>query len=578
MKTEPMKMTRSILRALTLLFAVTGLFGSAAVAEQASQQDGGRVWAILVGVNQYSNGSKQPDAFYLPDLKYAVNDVRHVERALREGGVDAARIVSMNDDSGIAPTSEAFLDQLSELAENPDVTSDDTLLFVFCGHGLNIGDTSYLCFRDCVLSGNKANRNSQVVPRGVVDIPLLMEMLEEVNAGSKIILTDACRNWADADSAEMQSARHYDITAHVHNMAESGDGSNQQLVISSCLPGQISLEDPEARHGVFMSYVVEALEGKADFEIAGNRDGSLRIIEVFRYASQKTRTRSLEMGLRQVPFLEGAFSIGCELVALPQPVRQELAREYDSGDLYAPKLTYEQEYARELHAQSIESILIDVDAVIEKCTKARELDAEFKLPLSLRKTAYVLNLKYPEAIDDAREIDGKVQFRVDAASPISLKSGQDVLGVVENLDTIEITKYSQDRQWVYVSRTKPRGASEWDASAHGYVKVSQIVPNVISTIQSYQTETQQQVKSSRELRQYGQVSRNQSVARPIDRIDRAVTAISQVSGRVNEVKAIVDRVQGLQNLQNLPSGVRRGVSVPIPSVNQFRSIRGRLPF
>src|SRR6266850_6109077 len=75
-------MKRGALAGLVLLFA-TSLAGA-----QPASRPTGEAWAVIIGINRYQHPR-------IPHLRYAVNDARSVERALREQGFTPQRILTL---------------------------------------------------------------------------------------------------------------------------------------------------------------------------------------------------------------------------------------------------------------------------------------------------------------------------------------------------------------------------------------------------------------------------------------------------------------------------------------------------
>jgi hypothetical protein len=81
-------------------------------------------WAVLIGIDKYAHPN-------IPKLRYAVNDVWAVERALLEQGFSADRIVKLTDAGATKAKIEEMLgDQLRQR-----VTPQDRILVFFAGHG-----------------------------------------------------------------------------------------------------------------------------------------------------------------------------------------------------------------------------------------------------------------------------------------------------------------------------------------------------------------------------------------------------------------------------------------------------------
>lgn len=81
-------------------------------------------WAALIGIDNYQHPS-------IPKLRYAVNDTQAMERALREQGFPAERIIRLTNAAATkAKIEEVLGDQLRQA-----VTPQDRLLVFFAGHG-----------------------------------------------------------------------------------------------------------------------------------------------------------------------------------------------------------------------------------------------------------------------------------------------------------------------------------------------------------------------------------------------------------------------------------------------------------
>jgi hypothetical protein len=100
-------------------------------------------------------------------------------------------------------------------------------------------------------------------------------------AALKLLLVDACRN--DPRPPGKKSATpDADRRSLGASFERPPDGI---VVLTSCAPGQISWEDEELKHGVFMSYVLKGLSGDAD----GNRNGRVTLGELYDYAGSETK-------------------------------------------------------------------------------------------------------------------------------------------------------------------------------------------------------------------------------------------------------------------------------------------------
>ncbi|MCZ6676519.1 MAG: caspase family protein, partial [Candidatus Poribacteria bacterium] len=96
----------------------------------------GKIWALLVGINDYQEGATN-------DLNYAVRDARLFANLLRNMTPEH-QVWDMTDDSEeeLKPTRKNIMRILGELRRA--VQPEDTLIFFFSGHGISSDDKHYL--------------------------------------------------------------------------------------------------------------------------------------------------------------------------------------------------------------------------------------------------------------------------------------------------------------------------------------------------------------------------------------------------------------------------------------------------
>lgn len=70
-------------------------------------------------------------------------------------------------------------------------------------------------------------------------------------------------------------------------------------ILSSCKLHEVSYEMPEKKHGVFSYFLVEGLQGAADFD----SDGHIMVSDTSRYTAEKTMEWSYKEGVQQTPNL-----------------------------------------------------------------------------------------------------------------------------------------------------------------------------------------------------------------------------------------------------------------------------------
>jgi len=75
-------------------------------------------------------------------------------------------------------------------------------------------------------------------------------------------------------------------------------------LLQSCAKGEISLEDPKLRRGIFSHYVVEGLAGKA-----ADEEGHVTLLGLAKYVNNETRDRAFDLKkVRQRPYIKGELT------------------------------------------------------------------------------------------------------------------------------------------------------------------------------------------------------------------------------------------------------------------------------
>ena len=240
--------------------------------------EGGQKWALVVGINQYSN---------IPALNYATADAKALYESLLKAGFPADNVMLMTD-SGVGhlyPTRgnlRARIDQLATL-----VGKDDVLLFFFSGHGTEKNGAGYLV----PIDGSTTDIGS-LIPLSWVKLTL-----ETSAAKHRLLILDACHSGAKAGDASASPA----------DVMLSDLSGAAFATLSSCDSDQLSYEDKNAGHGVFTSAIIEGLNGIADKTAQGNNDNIINATELWAYAALKTKQWGISSGKVQTPVLKGNF-------------------------------------------------------------------------------------------------------------------------------------------------------------------------------------------------------------------------------------------------------------------------------
>lgn len=244
-------------------------------------------WAVLIGVDDYVSAK---------DLKYCGADVKALREKLIAAGFPDKQIKLLHSkatDSSSLPFKRNVVKQIDLILKIAG--ENDLVLLVFSGHGLQIDDKSYLCPADAELED----------PSSLVSLDDIYEKLRLSPAPLKVVLVDACRN--DPSPQGRKS-----LSGSVKAFAESMKQLKQQqlpegvVLVNSCGPREISWEDEKFGHGVFMHYLLEGIDGKAD------KDSNHKVTlgELLGYAGHQTKVFVADrFNESQQPFMRGDTSL-----------------------------------------------------------------------------------------------------------------------------------------------------------------------------------------------------------------------------------------------------------------------------
>jgi hypothetical protein len=242
----------------------------------------GKAWAVLVGVNQYTDP-------FIASLKVCVDDVTAIQQALA-GRYQAARLLTDATPEHL-PTRANILAELSTVAQAAE--ADDLLLFYFSGHGMAQAGESFLLARDTRLA---ALKHTAVSMRDV------REIIEQSPAHAKVIMLDACHSGASIGKAEPTMTPEF-----IRRVFEEAEG---MAVLASCKQGQQSWEWPEQQRSVFTYYLLDALTGQADLD----GKGFVTVSDASRHVTDGVKAWAVERGVPQTPTLQ--YTVAGDIILL----------------------------------------------------------------------------------------------------------------------------------------------------------------------------------------------------------------------------------------------------------------------
>jgi len=218
----------------------------------AAHADEGKRVALIVGNNNYP----------MAPLKNAVNDARMMDQALRNAGFRTI----LRENTSQSALEEAVAEFLQQLGP------DDTALFFYAGHGVQIENENFLVPVDFTAATSVIQAKLRCFRMAG-----LLDGLKSVRPKRSVVVLDACRSNPVAESQKLEGG-----------LAQPQNAGKETYIAYSTGPGQVAADNPEGRN----SYFTEAL---ADM-IA---QPGLALDEVF----TRVRSRvSSETSSRQVPW------------------------------------------------------------------------------------------------------------------------------------------------------------------------------------------------------------------------------------------------------------------------------------
>jgi hypothetical protein len=283
---------RAITVALSIVMAVPALSGWGEEADRAGPSGSGGTYRILlIGINHYRNMGR---------LTTSIADVERIGRTLGERGEAGPgsdfKFLMMTDEmpDDLKPTRANILRRLPEFLGA--ARRGDTVLFFFCGHGLQAKDgRTFLAPIDC--------RPQRLEETGV-PLATVREAMEGCRAAVKFCVIDAChaspaKGEADGDSAPLTDAG---------IRGELGKATGVYS-LASCQARERSIEWQEKGNGLFTYWLCRGLEGAADDDC----DAVIRADELSRFVHDQVVDTARALNHTQTP----VPIIGLDVAAAP---------------------------------------------------------------------------------------------------------------------------------------------------------------------------------------------------------------------------------------------------------------------
>jgi len=246
-------------------------------------------YALVYGAQNYDNAT---------DLDYTDDDAISMKAALEAAGWSVVVIREPK------VTRDQFLQDILDLANNPDVESDSSILVYFSGHGTFDSDgNTYICPTDTTFDGEGNTEYSSCISSGEI-----LTALQAFSCRNKVVILDTCYSGglvsateigtidaADPDFTNGSSTSTLLATLENYSIllgdAFSTGSASDPIVVTAAGSQEESLELSMYGHGVFTYFFLQAAE-KGDL----NSDGHVTIQEAFSYAKGRVETNFNTLG------------------------------------------------------------------------------------------------------------------------------------------------------------------------------------------------------------------------------------------------------------------------------------------
>jgi hypothetical protein len=228
-----------------------------AAAALAPAQDGKRL-AVIIGNDNYP---ARP-------LKNAVNDARLMDKALQAAGFRTI----LRENARKAEMEEAMVELVEKLGP------DDTALFFYAGHGVQIESENFLVPVDFESATSMVRAKSMFF-----GLPYLFDYLKRSRARRTIVILDACRNNPVSESLALQAGLAIPLNA-----------ASESFIAFSTSPNHVATDNPNGRNSWFTEAVGDLIA-----------QPGLTIEEVFMRAGKRVKDAT---GEKQTPWVHSSLT------------------------------------------------------------------------------------------------------------------------------------------------------------------------------------------------------------------------------------------------------------------------------
>lgn len=238
------------------------------------RSSGPEAWAVVVGVSEYANPA-------IPALKYADRDAEAFANFLRRpegGGYDADHLcLLLNKDATLPNLRNALINFLNQAIDI------DLVIIYFAGHGAPEPARPQLLYL--------LTYDSDPTVLGTTAFPMwqIQDVLARyINAKRIVVFSDACHSGGisvNFATRGLGATEQNLINQYLTDLSKTKEGT---VVFTASAAGEVSQEFPELGHGVFTYYLLEGMQGKADY----NNDYTVTINELMQYVEVQVKSKT----------------------------------------------------------------------------------------------------------------------------------------------------------------------------------------------------------------------------------------------------------------------------------------------
>ena len=273
----------------------------AAVRRRAPKPDptiGGKTYALLIGISQYQNAQIRP-------LRYAHEDALLMEQLLKSprGGELAPEDITVlvNEAATTAAIKTAFETILKR------ATPKDTVILLMASHG-TVVESSNARLRGAYIV--TYDSDPEDLAATALPMPAVQRFIrDELGRTARVIaFVDACRSGTIGTIPDRAKLK---INAQLDALTQT---DTQLFLFTASRPGEVSFEGRQygGGHGAFSFFLLEALNGAADFD----QDGQVTVNEMTTYVQQKVAEATVD---KQHPREGGTLDTTVRIANARQP-------------------------------------------------------------------------------------------------------------------------------------------------------------------------------------------------------------------------------------------------------------------